>query len=334
MYDTGAPDFCLDYKFIQKNQLVFDQIFDTEVSGIGSKLETVNFTNNKIYYKIGNVYGFSRRTYILDLKGVMGTQIDGILGIKSFIKSPHKIDFIKKKITLNSKTKNFDSIKFTVVNDKILVPLNYTINQRQYSGKFVLDLGSTVTTLNSFNDISNIRGSKYISAGGIGGESDGQTIIIENFNVGKHSIINFPLDLSSDDAGALADNSFDGLLGTDILDDFSIIIDLQREMLYVSPNINYNKHKQKKFKSFSYLDNTAADESWIVNYLYLDTDAYRKGLRLNDKIIEIDGEKVINLSRVKFYKSLKLNQKIDLKILRGQNVVNINIILNKFLGAN
>ena len=88
------------------------------------------------------------------------------------------------------------------------------------------------------------------------------------------------------------------------------------------------------YKSFSYIDNAKIDGSWMVSYIYLDTDAYEKGLRLYDEILEIDGVKVSKLKRVSFYRSLKLNQELKLKLRRNEETLIINVILNKFLGKN
>lgn len=332
LYDTGASNFILDSTFVAKNKFQFKNERVVEIVGVGNNTKRVKLVNDKLYFNVDEKYNYSRETYLVDLKIFMGQNIDGILGVRTFKDRPHKIDFIKKKLTFTEKHKNYDSIKFTYNHSKIYVPLDFAVNKKRYSGKFILDLGSAVTVLNSTNTIDIANEANYISLGGIGGETSGKSIFVDSFKLGNKSLTNYIIDFSQDTSGALADKNFTGLLGNDILDNFDIIIDLQKEMLYLKPNEKYNKHNKFLYKSFSYMDNTAIDKSWVVNYLYLDTDAYRKGLRLNDKILEIDGVKVTNLSRVKFYKSLKLNQELKLKIETSGEIKEINLILNKFLG--
>ena len=54
-------------------------------------------------------------------------------------------------------------------------------------------------------------------------------------------------------------------------------------------------------------------------------------MRLNDKITAINNISVEKLDRIKSYKGLKLNQELELTIIRDDNSMKINIILNKFL---
>ena len=334
IYDTGALDFYLDTTFVRKNKFQFDKKQIFELGGVGSGTKTTQLVNDKIYYKVDKKYIHSRTTYLVGLKDFMGENIDGILGVKTFQNRPHKIDFINKKLTFTDKHENYDSIKFIYEGDKIYVPLHYTIGSQQYSGKFILDLGSSITVLNSTSGINTADGVSSLGAGGIGGETKGKTLIFDAIQLGNQVITDYVLDISEDKAGALADANYDGILGNDILDNFDIILDLEQKVLYVKPNKKFNRHKKMLYKSFFYIDNTNTTGSWTVSYIYLNTDAYKKGLRLHDEILEIDGVKVSKLKRVPFYKALKLNQELKLTLRRNGDTIKINVILDKFLGKN
>ena len=334
IYDTGALDFYLDTTFVRKNKFQFDKKQIFELGGVGSGTKTTQLVNDKIYYKVDKKYIHSRTTYLVGLKDFMGENIDGILGVKTFQNRPHKIDFINKKLTFTDKHENYDSIKFIYEGDKIYVPLHYTVDEKQYSGKFILDLGSSLTVLNSTSRISTASAVTSIGIGGIGGETKGKTLIFDAIQLGNQVITDYVLDISEDKAGALADANYDGILGNDILDNFDIILDLEQKVLYVKPNKKFNRHKKMLYKSFSYIDNTNTTGSWTVSYIYLNTDAYKKGLRLHDEILEIDGVKVSKLKRVPFYKALKLNQELKLTLRRNGDTIKINVILDKFLGKN
>jgi hypothetical protein len=332
MYDTGVSNLCLDTTFVTKNKLMFKNLKQTEISGVGNSIQQITIVNDKIYFKVDDKYNFSRETYLIGLKDFLGNRIDGILGVNSFSNRSHKIDFIKKKLTFTEKHNGYDSISFSFIDDKIYIPLDYTINEIQYTGKFLLDLGSPMTVLNSTNQIKLFKGADLITIGGVGGVTNRKTFFIDILKLGNYDIKNYPIDLSTDTSGALASTNFDGLIGTDILDDFDIIINLKNKILYIKPNRNFNNHQKFLYKSFYYIEKNTNEGNWLVGYIYLDTDAYKKGLRLNDEILEIDGVSVTDLDRVSFYKNLKLNQQINVKILRGQLVLNIRIILNRFLG--
>ena len=331
IYDTGAPEFILDTSFCKKNNLIFNNKQNTEISGIGNINQKVEVIYDTLIYKIDKKTNLSNKTYLVALKNILGQNIDGVLGIKTFEDRIHKIDYINKKISFPKNYINFDSIKITYDGDKVLVPINYTIKQKEYSGKFILDLGSSVTILNSTNKIDADYGGSYEAIGGIGGKTTGKTIFINQFKFGKHSILAFPIDIADDNKGALSSSKYNGILGNDILDDFDIVIDLKLSNLYIRPNKKNNKHKKFFYKSFSFIDRTNIDHSWLVSYIYLNTDAYKQGLRLNDKIIAIDGVSVEQLNTIIFYKRLELNQRLELTIIRNKKQIKINFILNKFL---
>lgn len=328
IYDTGAKELILDTAFCKKNKLIFKTTQDTKIGGVGNSIQNAKIVLDTLTYKIDKKTNFSNKTILLGLKNILGQNTDGILGVNSFKNRPHKIDFINKKISFFKNTKNYDSINLIFDGDKIYVPVTYTINEEEYIGKFILDLGSSVTVLNSSNKINTRNRGDFESIGGIGGKTAGKTIFINQFKLGNQSINNFPIDISNDSKGALSSSEYDGILGNDILDDFDLIIDIKKSKLFLKPNKKINKHKKFFYKSFSFIDNSKIDKSWLVSYIYLNTDAYKKGLRLNDKITAINNISVEKLDRIKYYKGLKLNQELELTIIRDDNSMKINIILN------
>lgn len=331
IYDSGAKELILDSDFCKKNNLTFKVIQETKIGGVGNSIQNAKIVYDTLKYKIDEKTNFSNKTYLLDLRSILGQNTDGILGINSFNDKPHKIDFVNKKISFFEKNKKYDSINLIYNGDKIYVPVTYTINGKKKTGKFILDLGSSITVLNSTNIINSNSLGDYESIGGIGGKTTGKTIFINELNIGKQSIYNFPIDISNDTKGALSSSEYEGLLGNDILDDFDIVIDTKKSKLYLRPNKNNNKHKVFCYKSFSFIDNSKIDKSWLVSFIYLNTDSYAQGLRLNDKIISINDVKVEKLDGLKFYRGLKKNEKLELLIIRDEKPKKINFILNQFL---
>ena len=331
IYDTGAKELILDTAFCKKNNLIFKITQDTKIGGVGNTIQNAKIVLDTLTYKIDKKTNFSNKTYLLGLKNILGQNTDGILGVNSFKDRPHKIDFINKKISFFKNTKNYDSINLIFDGDKIYVPVTYTINEEEYIGKFILDLGSSVTVLNSSNKTNTSNLGDFESIGGIGGKTSGKTVFINKFNLGKQCIYSFPIDISNDTNGALSSSNNQGLIGNDILDDFDIIIDLKKSKLYLKPNKKNNKHKKEFYKSFSFIENNDIVRNWLVSYIYLNSDAYKQGLRLYDKIISIDNVHVEKLDRLKFYRGLKLNQKLELSIIREGKPLKISFILNKFL---
>lgn len=334
IYDTGCKEVMIDTAFCKKNKLIFKTTQDKKISGVGNTIQNAKIVLDTLTYKVDKNTNFSNKTILIGLKNFLGQKTDGILGVNCFKNRPHKIDFINKKISFFKNTKNYDSINLIFDGDNIYVPVTYTINEEEYIGKFILDLGSSVTVLNSSTKINANSLGDYESIGGIGGKTTGKTVFVNQFNIGKQTIFNFPIDISNDTNGALSSSNNQGLIGNDILDDFDIIIDLKMSKLYLKPNKKNNKHKKEFYKSFSFIENNDNGKNWLVSYIYLNTDAYKQGLRLNDKIISINNVQVEKLDRLKFYKSLKLDQKLELSIIREEKPLKINLILHKFLDGN
>ena len=334
VYDTGAPEMIIDNSFKNKNKLVFIKEEDTRMNGIGNETKNVKVISDTINYKIDGRKKKSKKTFLIDLKSILGQKADGILGFKTFENRAHKIDYINKKIFFTKSHKNYEVLKMILKDDKLYIPINYIVEKKEYNGNFILDLGSSVTILNSSNKIKIDYGSEFEAIGGVGGKTKGRTIFIDELKFGNLSIYKYPVDISSDKNGALSKNNYDGILGNDILDDFDIIIDLNEKILYLKPNIKNNKHKQYFYKSFSYVNRTNIDRSWLVSYIFINTDAYKKGLRLNDKIISINGTSVEQINHLEFYKNLKINQELELTINRDGKTFNINFVLDKFLDGN
>ena len=272
VYDTGAPEMIIDNSFKNKNKLVFIKEEDTRMNGIGNETKNVKVISDTINYKIDGRKKKSKKTFLIDLKSILGQKADGILGFKTFENRAHKIDYINKKIFFTKSHKNYEVLKMILKDDKLYIPINYIVEKKEYNGNFILDLGSSVTILNSSNKIKIDYGSEFEAIGGVGGKTKGRTIFIDELKFGNLSIYKYPVDISSDKNGALSKNNYDGILGNDILDDFDIIIDLNEKILYLKPNIKNNKHKQYFYKSFSYVNRTNIDRSWLVSYIFINTN--------------------------------------------------------------
>lgn len=334
VYDTGAPFFYLDSSFCIDNKIKFIHTQKNKIRGVGNKEKIINSSNDTIIYHVNELKNYTNNTSILDLKKNLGDEIDGLLGVNSFYNKKHKISFTKKKIIFTNNNNGFTKIKIEFKNNQILVPLEIRLNDKKtIKGDFLLDTGSSTTCITSNYKIDTINVAEFKSVGGIGGESGGYTAIAKTINLGNNFIINHPIEISKDSLGALSESYYEGIIGNDILDDFDIIIDLNNEYLFVKPNGQYNNHDPFLFKSFSYIDKTKTHNYWLISYIYLNSDAHKNGLQLNDKIVSVNGVEIEKLDFLKFYRSLKLNQKLEFKIIRNEKTIKINFTLNKFLNG-
>lgn len=333
IYDTGAPMLVIDTLFYKKNPFRFKEIQFAEMGGVGNTMQTVKLVKDTIQYE--TKFGIEKSGYniLMDLKNILGKNIDGIAGVESFDKKPHKINYISKHISQVKKIKGFEKIIIEYDDYRIFVPISIQINDStKVVGKFLLDLGSNTTTLvkNSMN-INSVKKINYISRGGAGGESSGNTFYAEKLSIGKFIIKHFPIDMSKDTLGAMASNLYLGKIGNDLLDDFDVILDLPNKNLFLRPNKNFNKNPSFLFKGFSFIDRTDINQGWRVATIYEESDAYKSGLRINDQITSINDKSVYSMDKVKILQKLEPNQQLKIQILRDNEILFFNFILNTFL---
>lgn len=339
IFDTGWSGVCLDSMFSKKNKLV-ENISNTNIliNGIGYETRTAQFITDTINYKFKDISYrcHSINTLMFNLKKMAGREIDGIFGIETFAQRPYMIDYASQKIIFTDSVKGFEEIKAKFEDNKIFLSLNIKLkNNNTIQGKFLLDTGSDQTIINNYlfktDGIYNaISKKRFFAKGGIGGDSNGYFLPVQEINIGKYNIKNIIATVSSDTLGMLSNTDFMGIIGNDILDDFHIIFDHQKEKIWVKRNKNFNKNKKKLFRGISFLDN---GEKWVVSGIVEDTEAYKIGVRMNDQILKINNISVEQIDLDKFVDTLKANDVLNLKIKRDDEERDIKFKLNVFLKA-
>lgn len=151
---------------------------------------------------------------------------------------------------------------------------------------------------------------------------------ITSVDLGKFKLKNLNISVSTDSLGALADTNYMGIIGNDLLDDFNILFDHQKEKIWIKPNKNFNKNPRNLFRGISFLE---TKQKWIVREIVENSEAYQQGVRINDEIIEINYVSVKDIDFDKFVNSLKANDKLIIRIKRENEVKEVNFKLNIFI---
>lgn len=334
IFDTGAPVLVLDSLFCKENRLDF-LTKDIKINGIGNETKIAQLITDTIHYKVSDKESFfSNLSLILNLKNMVGKKINGIAGIQTFAQKPYMIDYVSQNIIFTDSVKGYEALNAQFKNNNIYITLSVKLNNgKVIEGKFLLDTGSNQTILNSHifmtDGIFNAtEKKKFYSKGGVGGDSNGYFLPVAAINTGKFKIKNFITTISTDTLGSLADSDHMGTIGNDLLDNFDIIFDHQKEKIWVKPNKNFNKNKRKLFRCISFQD---TGEKWIVAGIVEETEAFRQGIRMNDQIIQVNNVPVEKIDLDKFVEELKANDVLLLRIKRGNEEKEIKIKLTVFL---
>ena len=120
---------------------------------------------------------------------------------------------------------------------------------------------------------------------GVGENRLRETFVVKDFRVGKKiKVASFPID--TDDSGQL-------LVGNDFMKHFSIIIDFKRKKAYfkaLSKTLLSQEFPNDYGFSFFYDE----EESLFISAIEENSPADRSGLKLGDKVLELDGIDTLN----------------------------------------
>ena len=334
IFDTGWNGITIDSLFCKNNRLDY-KTTNVEWSGIGNSTRTFKLIADTIYFEFGNKeFGFSSTTTMTDLKSMLNKKVDGIAGIQIFAQKPYMIDYVSQKIIFTDSVKGYEAVNSQFGDRDVYLTLSVTLkNRKKIQGKFILDTGSTRTILNSHvfmtDGIYNATNKKKVfTKGGVGGDSHGYLLPVTAVDIGNFKQKNLIMTVSTDTLGALADPNYMGIIGNDLLDDFNIILDHQKEKIWVKPNKNFNKNERKLFRGISFND---TGKKWIVAGIVEDTEAFQKGIRMNDQILMVNNVPIEKIDLDKFVENLKANDDLLLKIKRGNEEKEIKFKLNIFI---
>ncbi len=340
-FDTGSTSLVIDSIFYKKQKMSFNKYTASEIIGAGSKttkmirvLDSIKFFANK------NIF-FSNNNLIFNLKDIHGKKIDGIVGFGNFGNIPFEVNYVAQKITLNPKI-NHTYQEVTIKSDDnfMYIPLNLKFaNEITIQGDFLIDTGSNKTVLTSefFQNKAIVDSKKetYISNGGVGGLNTGYSLFVPEVKINRYRITSQHINISRDSLGALSKNkNYIGIIGNDILEHFDIIYHPTQNKIWLKPNKNFNKTSRDLYKPFTLIETANIDNGWIVGTIHESSNAYQKGLRHKDEVVEINNKSVKKINLKKWNNKLKPNQRIKLKVKRGNKFIEIDTYLNVFLKKN
>ena len=337
-FDTASPSLVIDSTFYKNRKMSFSHYSESNITGAGNSTTKMIRVLDSIKYSDNNHTFLSKNNLIYDLKNILGKDIDGIVGFVNFGSTAFKIDYTTQKIILNPQIDNsYQEVPIKFDGNFMYLPMEIILhNKTAISGDFIIDSGSNKTVLTSqfaFNkDILNAKNVTYKNSGGIGGLHIGFSLFVSEAKLGKFKLIHRQIDVSHDSMGALSKNeNYIGIIGNDILDDFDIIYHPTQHKILIKPNKNFNKPSDDLYKSFITVETKNVNKGWIVGSIYEENDAYKKGLRHKDEIVEINNKSVKNINLENFSHKLKPNQKLRLKVKRGNDYIEIDTYLNVFL---
>lgn len=190
----------------------------------------------------------------LEIDGIVGTQIHGILGSNILKNFTLEIDYRSQYLTLISPgdftppTKGYSSLPMGLQKNKpyLITPIVLD-NKDTIEATLLLDTGASLGTLLYITDNNQIDIPENFVSGtlgmGLGGSLMGYLGRLNHLTIGDYEfnqlISNFQKIDHAD--SILFDHEKDGLIGNIILKRFDLIFDYSENTLYLKPNRNFKK---------------------------------------------------------------------------------------------
>ncbi len=298
MFDTGAWGLFFDSLFNKRPSLGYNYYY-AQNSESGENL--------KLKFAV-NAISFTPECFRpIQTKSSFGKQCDGIVGWDLLKDQVLEVDYINSKLRI-TKANDFEidtsytKIPLIFNNNAFYVNLDVAVTDRlTVRGKYLFDLGYggsiyfTGETVKKYQ-IDSIRNKKVefgVDWGtlerrkSVGFVLRGKNIKIENFE-----LIEPTLECSKDVTGVLSGGEYVGLLGNRALDHFDVVIDFVNKELYLRPNADYKKRMKFRSMGVGFIDRTDICDGFIVNSIYLNSDADKAGVKSGDIITHFDGKSV------------------------------------------
>lgn len=335
VFDTGADGLYMDSSFLSKHQTLTKLDPETiKMRGAGSTdYKEIILLKDSIKVTISDSYTHTFTDIpIFKLTDINGDDIAGIIGNEFIQNQVLHVDNENSTLSItpsvNKKDYNIE-IPFEYDDGRIYFTVKIWLTKNtMVEPKVLMDLGCGETVI--FNtpfykkvkeNIENSITYTILHGGALGGNSNGGEFRASSMSIGNYSFTDPLIAYSLDTLGAFSKTQYDGLLGNQILDRFNYAIDYKNNNLYLSQNSKYKEPFNSSLTGFYAMkrENYATVES-----IYYQSEAYKNGLQLGDTIININNQKIEDLTDNEFYSILKNRDKVTLTITRDKKELKVS----------
>ena len=253
VFDTGSSDVYLDSTWLSESGIKYARMGKAMVRGAGNEAKKTTLIFSGVNVSMNGSQYSPQMVPVIDLRAILGDTADGIFGLKDLKEKIIVIDYKNEKLTLldklaSAQTEGFSRISIeTDLNHpgKILVPIDVTvIPGKVISGKALLDTGSgkclefTSKAAAKYGlDKIQEKNPFYYKHGGVGGESAGYEFAVDKVTADSVLLSQGKARYSTDKAGAMASDEYIAVAGNEIWRHFTIIIDLNKSVLFLKENL-------------------------------------------------------------------------------------------------
>lgn len=297
----------------------------------------IRFTEDNYIEKTEEVKYFNKSEPILILekdifsKEIFSGVVSGILGASFFNNMMVEIDYKHEKLYLYPynvypKMKSYKEIPAKFNGNKPVINTILKINEKNdtSTANLLIDTGCSIPLMLLENIDSKYKLPDKKVQGqigiGLGGDINGWIGLTNELKIEEFSFGNLITKFQDTDSFALTKSSFirDGLIGNEILNRFTVLLDNINKKVYLKPNKDQKKPFEYDKSGLTVFASGKDLNEIYIKYVIPGSPADIAGLKPEDRIIKIQGfsAKFWNIQRISVLLRNKNDKLIKLKIKR------------------
>jgi predicted aspartyl protease len=303
--DTGAEHTLLTKKEITS---LLDIPFERTITLMGTDMRTqiIAHIARKVTLQLPNIT-FEKDILVLDddylhFDRFAGLDVHGVLGAEAFKGFVVKFDFVKQVMTIYDPSvfkpadhKKYDEFRIEITRSKpYLVAPAHIQSDSTVQLKLLVDTGASLSMLlHTYSTPGLVLPPQTIRGSigtGLGGEIEGVVGRIRDIELGGHRLV-APV-CNFHELAQLSDSSFinkrNGLLGSEILSRFNMIIDFGREKMYLQPNRYFKDAFTYDRSGISLITSGVNLKQFLVQDILENSPASKAGVEVGDEIIKLN----------------------------------------------
>ena len=347
LLDTGAQHTLITDKRIAF-LLGLEYMREFRIVGADMKRELIARLTNGVNLEVGDLLVENLPVLVLDedyylFDEMTGEEIYGIIGGNFLRRFVLEINYLKKKLIFHHPTyfkkdsSKFDIYPISIESHKPYIASDLLLSNADSSinAKLLMDSGAGVGLLLDVESNNEIKIPEIAIPGNIGGGLGGDLIgylgTTDKLKFGSFDLRNVPTSFQviENDTIEVNDNNRDGLIGNQILDRFNLIIDYQRDKLYLQPNKNFKKGFRVNRSGLSIIASGENLNKYIVQDVLKKSPASKAGILAGDKILRINRipSFFLSMKRINRILSRKEGRKLNIRVKRKNKKLNFNFRL-------
>jgi hypothetical protein len=348
--DTGAEHTILTNKELSGMlQIPYER--SITLMGTDMRTQIIAHIARKVTLQLPNLT-FEKDILVLDedylhFDRFSGLDVHGVLGAEAFKGYIVKFDFIKQIMTVYNPSafkpadhRKFDEIPIEIVRSKPYLTAKAQIqSDSTVNLKLLVDTGASLSMLlHTYSTPGLVLPPQTIRGNigmGFGGEIEGVVGRIRQINMGSHRLV-LPV-CNFQELHQMSDSNFingrNGLIGSEILSRFNMIIDFGREKMYLQPNRFFKQAFTYDRSGIALITSGTNLKHFLVQDVLENSPASEIGIQVGDEIINMNRlpSRFFTLSSMNDRLQGKIGKTVRLSIRRKGETIKVKIKLRELI---